>query len=372
MKIQMSIAWFSLAAIFGLLFVGCGENRQARTPRQQVSQTLDDGAKKQLEKIRNGESRQQESTEAKQEPEKTSPLDAAYGKLNDQEIVDVREKPEVKPVEVHEALVPLIEEHWVRMHPGYEVWLDTKNKQVIIGGRISLREGLLEMFACPAGTKEHESVISTISNAEIVHVGLLGVGAIKGVPAYWTEATGVVTAIGPVCNINIVWREGEERKEVDAREFVIDQTTEKTLEHDWVFCGSRVWTDPEDPSYTEYQADWGDMICVSNFPTAMMDLNVESSTSNAGLLFTANPDKVPALGQPVLIVIKPDLSSNPSEEDVAMANRAREEEEARFAAELEARMKEREARNAELKAQSSKEDDNETPQDQDKKDGFDG
>ncbi len=275
-------------------------------------------------------------------------IDSALQKLKEQEVQDPRQPAALPPQEVHAALLPMVEDHWVRLNPAYEVWIDTKGQQVIVGGRISLREGLLEMFACPRGTKEHESIVAAVSNAETVHVGLLGVGAIKGIPGYWTEETGVVTAKGPVCQITVVWQAGEQqedRQEVNAKEMVMDLATGQALTHDWVFCGSRVWVDPEDPSYREYQADWGDMICVSNFPTAMIDLNVESSNSNASLSFTANPEKVPPLGQPVLMFIKPDLTTNPAEAEIAAAEKERDAHEARLEAELEARMKARESEN---------------------------
>ena len=40
-----------------------------------------------------------------------------------------------------------------------DVWFDKKRKAVVVDGQVCLREGQLEMFACPKGTKEHESVL---------------------------------------------------------------------------------------------------------------------------------------------------------------------------------------------------------------------
>jgi hypothetical protein len=59
-----------------------------------------------------------------------------------------------------------------------------------------------------------------------------------------------------------------------------------------VFAGSGFWQDPADGSQ-HYEADTGDMICVSNFPTAMLDLPIASSDSNDGLLFEAFEGRVP-------------------------------------------------------------------------------
>ena len=40
-----------------------------------------------------------------------------------------------------------------------------------------MREGPLEMFACPSGTKEHESVVAVLSKSREIHAALLAIGA---------------------------------------------------------------------------------------------------------------------------------------------------------------------------------------------------
>ena len=54
-------------------------------------------------------------------------------------------------------------------------------------------------------------------------------------------------------------------------------------------------------------AESGDFICVSNFTTAMLDIPVESSQSNEGLLFEADTKKIPPLGTPIRMVLTPKL-----------------------------------------------------------------
>src|SRR5687768_11786893 len=43
-----------------------------------------------------------------------------------------------------------------RLSEEYEVWIDEENRQVVLGGEVTLTKGMLEMFACLKGTKEHE------------------------------------------------------------------------------------------------------------------------------------------------------------------------------------------------------------------------
>lgn len=298
------------------------------------------------------------TTTASSKPEKPqSPLDQAAAELANKSVQEPAPPATPPPSEIHESLKPLIDPNWIRLNPAFEVWFDKANQQVIVGGRISLREGMLEMFVCPRGTKEHESVISAVTDAKTVHAGLLATGAVPGIPGYWTEESGAIPAEGCICEITVGWLDKEnenEKKEIDARKMVIDLRTNETLTHDWIFAGSRWWQDPEDPDYREYQADSGDMICVSNFPTAMLDLNVESSSSNSSLVFGANPDTVPSLGQPVLIVIKPKLDTNPTPEKISEAVKKRDAYEAKMQAEFEARMKEMEKREAEFQAAQQK------------------
>ena len=46
----------------------------------------------------------------------------------------------------------------------------------------------------------------------------------------------------------------------------------------------------------------GDLICVSNFPTATLDLPIESSQSNEALLFEAFTGRVPPRGTQVDLI----------------------------------------------------------------------
>jgi hypothetical protein len=69
-----------------------------------------------------------------------------------------------------------------------------------------------------------------------------------------------------------------------------------------VFAGSAFWKDPAD-GQEYYQADGGDLICVSNFPTATLDLPLQSSQANDSLMFEVFEDRVPARGTAVELVL---------------------------------------------------------------------
>jgi len=178
-----------------------------------------------------------------------------------------------------------------RLSPTEEVWIDRERGEVVVGGRVALDDGLLEFFACPAGTKEHESVVAVAASARLVHAALLAVGLEAGRPVSFDPEYRPAT--GPRIRVTMRWTDADgEVQEADARDWIRNTRTGKALETDWVFAGSAFWTDPAD-GREYYQADGGDLICVSNFPTATIDLPIESSQSNEALLFEVFKERVP-------------------------------------------------------------------------------
>jgi hypothetical protein len=186
-----------------------------------------------------------------------------------------------------------------------QVWVDPKQRLVYVDGFISLREGYLEMFACKVGTKEHESVVALNAQAATVHAALLAVGAKDGDPVRFQPKFRPPS--GTEIEIEVHWlnEEGKWEKAI-AQQWVRDAKTKKVMEQPWVFAGSGFWKD-EETGREIYMAEAGDVICVSNFTTAMLDIPIESSQSNDGLIFEANTDEIPELGLPVRLLLKPKL-----------------------------------------------------------------
>ncbi len=188
-----------------------------------------------------------------------------------------------------------------RLGPREEVWIDLARKRVVVGGRVALDRGLLEFFACPKETKEHESVVAVESSARLVHAALLAIGLEPGKPVSFDPI--YAPASGPRIRVTMEWKDADgEPRRADARTWIRDTRTGKALETDWVFAGSAFWRDPADGK-EYYQADGGDLVCVSNFPTATLDLPIESSQSNEALLFEVFEERVPKRGTPVEMIL---------------------------------------------------------------------
>jgi len=192
-----------------------------------------------------------------------------------------------------------------RLMSGSDVWIDPVNKRVVLDGAVCLREGQLEMLACTKGTKEHESILAVDTKAAAVHAGLLAVGAQVGTPVQFQPV--YKPATGTEIDISLIWTDKNGQVHRDrAQDWIRNVQNGKPMEYSWVFAGSGFWTD-ETSGEKSYLAESGDFICVSNFPSAMLDLPVESSQATGSLLFEAYTSHIPPLGTRVRIVLTPKL-----------------------------------------------------------------
>ena len=192
-----------------------------------------------------------------------------------------------------------------------EVWVDLKRGLVVVGGHVCLREGMLEMFACPRQTKEHESIVSVHSKAYLVHAALLAVGAQIGHAARFEPV--YTPAAGTEIEILMLWvdKDGKRRK-TRAQEWIRNVKTQKAMTHPWVFAGSGFWVDPETKKRF-YHAESGDLICVSNFSTATLDIPVESTQANQELLFEPFTDRIPPIDTKVRMILIPKFPKDEQE-----------------------------------------------------------
>ena len=137
--------------------------------------------------------------------------------------------------------------------------------------------------------------------SEICTAALISIGAKPGKPVEYSPKFKPPT--GDRIEVDVQWLDQKGKVHTTkAQDWVLDARTKKPLKTDWVFAGSGFYTDPA-TGKKYYMAEAGDFICVSNFAEATLDLPIESSQSTDGLLFIANPDKVPELGTPIRLVL---------------------------------------------------------------------
>lgn len=185
---------------------------------------------------------------------------------------------------------------------GPSMRLDKPNGLVVIDAEVSLKMGLLEMFLCPRKSKEHESILVADVKPRDVHFALLLAGASPGRPMQTDPPK------APSGQRIKAWIERQENGRttlVDAREWIREEKSNKTMNADFVFVGSQ-FVRPPGSERTIYVGDEGYLICVANFPGAVIDVSQSSTASDAGeKMFVPFTERIPERGSVVKLILEP-------------------------------------------------------------------
>ena len=194
-----------------------------------------------------------------------------------------------------------------KVEVGKNVFLEIhgEHRRVLVETEVCLRQGQLEQFMTRKRTKEHEAIVAADVDAREIHKALLLASAEPGSPAKFVPK--YEPARGAVIKVFVEYQDeqGKHQRHL-AQKWIRNIKTRKDLEQDWVFAGSLLIPDPLDntkPPY--YAANDGDVICVSNFDTALLDLPIMSSKDNDELFFEANTERIPPLKTHVTVVLEP-------------------------------------------------------------------
>ncbi len=206
---------------------------------------------------------------------------------------------------------------WKKTLLGKNVWLETQGdrRRVVVGAKVCLREGGfgLECLLCRHQTKEHESILSTDADAQIIHAALLAAKAKPGSPVQYIEKDGNVSVVPPSGErIKVLIQYADKGKEVSvpARQWILNSKTKKDLDGDWVFAGSKLFANPdEDQKKPVYAANTdGAYICVLNVPTALLDLPINNPNKDPELReLQPHTARIPALETKVSIILEPQM-----------------------------------------------------------------
>lgn len=255
------------------------------------------------------------------------------------------------------------------LNPQGTVFLDKPGRRLVLKGEVCLRDGLLEMLVCLKRTKEHEAILSVDTKAQIVHAGLLALGLEPGQPVkfqpeyrpasgpvidivvswqddvgkshrldarslirkslrrYWVEKLETIPPglqppedselrvdakrnellwYGPMSDAqrdNLLKLSTDPGYQKAIAKFY-QQTRVEELKADWVFGGSGFFVDDK-TGEKFYLAEEGNLICVANFASATIDLEIPSTAANDELLYEAFTERIPPVGTKVLIELIP-------------------------------------------------------------------
>ncbi len=208
-----------------------------------------------------------------------------------------------------------------RLDPEQPVWLDAKNKHIVLQGEACRAGYPLEFFATYSN-RSYEAVVALNVTPHIIHAGLRAVGAVPGHPAQFRQQPGsdvpeVIPPTGTEIAIELRWKDANGKiQSAPAQQWVRDRQTKKALNSNWVFAGSVFVTD-EDSGKEYYRADSGETICVLSLPGAMLDLPISNYRAMEARSFEAFAEHMPPPGTPVTLILKPVLSTSPAGEAAA-------------------------------------------------------
>jgi len=182
-------------------------------------------------------------------------------------------------------------------------------RRVRVNAYVCLRMGQLEQFLTRRRTKEHEAILAADVDARDIHTALTLARAEAGQPVKFQPD--YRPASGTPIKVFLEYTDKDKKTvRLPAQDWIRNARTKKLLDSDWVFAGSVLIPDPLEPKKKPfYAANDGDVICISNFDTAMLDLPINSSKSNDDLQFEAFTERIPAVETPVQVVLEPVLKS---------------------------------------------------------------
>lgn len=197
-----------------------------------------------------------------------------------------------------------------RVKVGDNVYLEVmpnNTRRVVVEAEVCLREGPLEQLLTRKNRKEHEAILAADIDARKLHEALVLAKAKEGSPVRWVPA--YRPPEGTAIKISLVYEDKKGKKvTAAARSWIKNRADDKELASDWVFAGSQV-VDSENPldgSKTKhYLANDGDVICIANFESALLDVPMKSSKADDDRGYDAWTDRIPPVGTKVTVILEP-------------------------------------------------------------------
>jgi hypothetical protein len=198
---------------------------------------------------------------------------------------------------------------WKRLEVGKAVAFEVagERRRVRVDAHVCLREGEygLECLLCREHTKEYESILATASNARDIHAALVASGAEPGSPVRFEPV--LKSPTGSVIKVTLEYEDKGRLVSVPAQKWVKVVGRKAELTDDWVFAGSMLLPNPDGPDKPRRYAatDDGAYVCVTNVPSAMLDLPIRSSNNPDDRAFTLYTERIPPLQTPVSVLLEP-------------------------------------------------------------------
>lgn len=203
------------------------------------------------------------------------------------------------------------------------IHLNLNERAIDVNATVCLHQGLLELVACTKGSKEHESIVSVDARPVHIHTALLLLGAQPGTPAsrLVQGAEGVrwvpVKPAGDRVQVSLVFPSATGKlQEHPIQNFIAFAQPKKIsglspvkikpkrFSADYLFAGSHLMKMGNGPKrYLCEQS--GNVISISSFGDELLCLPEIHGQEDDGLFWEVNPEGLPAMGQQVILRLRP-------------------------------------------------------------------
>jgi len=201
---------------------------------------------------------------------------------------------------------PAVKGKKVRVGDNVYLEITGTRRRVLITAEVCLRKGPLEQLLTRKNKKEHEAILSAALDARKIHEALLLANARPGEPVRFTPR--YRPASGTPIKVSLMYEDKNVMKTVPDRSWIKNTSTGKELDSDWVFAGSMLVDSALDKTAPKiFLANDGDLICVSNFESALLDLPVKSSKDDATRGYEAWESRIPPIATEVTVILEPIL-----------------------------------------------------------------
>jgi hypothetical protein len=194
----------------------------------------------------------------------------------------------------------------VRVGPNVSVEFEGENRRVVVKAVVCLREGALEGLLTRAKAKEHEYILAAECDARHIHTALETAGAKAGSPVVFHPK--YKPARGTTIKVTLRYKNKAGKiVTVPGVSWVREFKNKKPLDKQWVFAGSKFLPNPEKGKPPVYIANHGDVICLVNMESALLDLPVVSPKTLDARIYEAFTERIPDKDTAVEVILEPVL-----------------------------------------------------------------
>ena len=183
--------------------------------------------------------------------------------------------------------------------------------EVMVHGKVAIRQGFLEQLVCCKGTREHESLIVVNVAASHIHAALLAVGAHAGHPGIWSRDTSTANDLkleppaGDLVSVRVEYVSDGVTHRHDLGEWIEDARHQDQFKSIFVFAGSHF--EPDGRGGQRYTADvTGSIVGLVTFGDELVAYAkvIPDQADIATPRWQANTARIPPEASDVVLILK--------------------------------------------------------------------